>query len=315
MKPLLILFACLATSLSFAQFGYRGELIVGADTTIIPGVTENVGWTLAAHLEADYELEPLTFNLQLDPSLRVSDPVTAEPGLTEAYVAAPVGVLELSAGIERLPLEYARLTLPFNVERVNRRGVRLGVPGVRAVLYADPYRVRGAVFYQDVLTPLVSVRRSFGTFELEATALYRDGFVAGLGGSGAVGDLVVYGEGWLLTGGPLNARGALGVTGFLGNRLWTLEAAYAPLITEAFERGEDLLPAAPRLAGQIALLQGGDSSLELDARVGFPDTGFEVVPTLSYTAFGNQELVALLGVRFGDTPTAVSLSVSVRSFF
>ncbi len=314
MKPLLILFACLATSLSFAQFGYRGELILGADTTVIPGLTESVGWTLAAHLEADYELEPLTFSLQLDPSLRVSDPVTAELGLTEAYVAAPVGDIELSAGVERLPLEYARLTLPFNVERVNRRGVRLGVPGVRAVLYADPYRVRGALFYEDVLTPLVSVRRSFGEFELEATALYRDGFVAGVGGSGAVGDLVVYGEGWFLTD-SADVRGAFGVTGFLGSRLWTVEAAYAPLITEAFERGEDLLPAAPRLAGQMALFQDEDSSLELDARVGFPDTGVQVVPTLSYTALGDQELSAVLGARFGETPTAVSLGVSVRSFF
>ena len=314
MKFLLILFACLATSLSFAQFGYRGELILGADTTVIPGVTESVGWTLAAHLEADYELEPLTFNLQLDPSLRVSDPVTAEPDLTEAYVVTPLDSFELSAGVERLPLEYARLTLPFNVERVNRRGVRLGVPGVRAVLYADPYRVRGAVFYEDVLTPLVSVRRSFRAFELEVTALYRDGFVAGLGGSGAVGDLVVYGEGWFLMN-SANVRGALGVTGFLGSRLWTVEAAYAPLITEAFERGEDLLPAAPRLAGQIALLQGEDSSLELDARVGLPGTGFDITPTLSYTALGDQELTAVLGARFGETPTAVSLSVSVRSFF
>ena len=314
MKPLLILFACLATSLSLAQFGYRGELILGADTTVIPGVTESVGWALAAHVEADYALEPLTFNLQLDPSLRVSDPVTAEPGLTEAYVVTPLDSLELSAGVERLPLEYARLTLPFNVERVNRRGVRLGVPGVRAVLYADPYRVRGALFYEDVLTPLVSVRRSFGEFELEATALYRDGFVAGVGGSGAVGNLVVYGEGWFLTN-SADVRGAFGVTGFLGSRLWTVEAAYAPLITEAFERGEDLLPAAPRLAGQIALLRDEDSSLELDARFGFPDTGFEVAPTLSYTAFGDQELTAALGARFGDTPTAVSLSVSVRSFF
>ena len=314
MKPLLILFACLATSLSFAQFGYRGELILGADTTVIPGLTESVGWTLAAHLEADYELEPLTFNLQLDPSLRISVPVTAEPGLTEAYVAAPVGDIELSAGVERLPLEYARLTLPFSVERVDRRGVRLGVPGVRTVLYVDPYRVRGALFYEDVLTPLVSVRRSFGEFELEATALYRDGFVAGVGGSGAVGDLVVYGEGWFLTN-TANVRGAFGVTGFLGSRLWTVEAAYAPFITEAFERGEDLLPAAPRLAGRIAFFRDEDSSLKLDARVDFPDTGVQVVPTLSYTALGDQELSAVLGARFGETPTAVSLSVGARSFF
>ena len=314
MKPFLTLLTLLATSFSFAQLGYRGELILAADTTVIPGITESAGWTLAAHLEADYELGPLTFSLRLDPSLRVSEPVTAEPGLTEAYVAAPLGKVELSAGVERLPLEYARLTLPFSVERVNRRGVRLGVPGVRAVLYADPYRVRGALFYQDVLTPLVSVRRSFGEFELEAAALYRDGLVAGLGGSGAVGDLVVYGEGWFLAD-SADARGALGVTGFLGDRLWTLEAAYAPLITEAFERGGDLLPAAPRLAGQIALFQDEDSSLELDARVGFPDTGVQVAPTLSYTELGDQELSAVLGARFGDTPAAVSLSVSVRTFF
>ena len=302
----------LATSFASAQLNYRGEFEVAEDATVIFNAPEQVGWTVAAHLEADYRLDPVTFNLELDPSLRFSDEVTAEPGLTELYAQTSFGDVEISAGRERLALEYARATLPFTVEEINDRGVRLGVPGVRATWFPENYRVRGALFYRDALVPLVNVRRTFGEFEFEATALYQDRFVAGLGGSGSVGDLVVYGEGWLLTD-PVNARGALGVTGYLGDRLWTLEGAYAPLEPDAL--APDLGPTAVRVAGQITLLQDADSSLDLDARVGFPDTGVEVIPTLNYTALGDQELTASLGGRFSEAATILTFNLSVRAFF
>ena len=308
-----ISFLCvMLASLSFAQLNYRGELEVAEDATVILGSGERVGWTVAAHVEADYRLEPVTFNLELDPSLRFSEEVTAEPGLTELYVSTSSGDVELSAGRERLALEYGRITLPFIVEEINGRGVRLGVPGVRAVWFPENYRVRGVVFYRNSVIPLVNVRRTFGEFELEATALYQDRFVAGLGGSGSVGDLVVYGEGWLLTN-PVNARGALGVTGFLGARLWTLEGAYAPLEPDAL--APDLGPAAARMAGQLMVLQDEDSSLAIDARIGFPNSGAEFSPTLNYTALGEQELTASLGGRFSEAATVLTFNVSVRAFF
>ncbi len=309
---LIFMFALLTPSLSFAQLNYRGELEVAEDATVVLGSDEQVGWTVAAHVEADYRLEPVTFNLELDPSLRFSEEVTAEPGLTELYARTSFGDVELSAGRERLALEYARATLPFTVEEINERGVRLGVPGVRAVWFPENYRVRGAVFYRDSVIPLINVRRTFGAFELEATALYQDRFVAGLGGSGSVGELVVYGEGWLLTN-PVDARGALGVTGYLGDRLWTLEGAYAPLEPDAL--APDLGPAAARVAGQLTLLQDADSSLAIDARIGFPNSGAEFSPTLNYTVLGEQELAASLGGRFSEVATVLTFNLSVRSFF
>ena len=314
MRCAVILFisSMLFTSLSFAQLNYRGELEVAEDATVILDSDEQVGWTVAAHVEADYRLEPVTFNLELDPSLRFSEEVTAEPGLTELYAATSLGDVELSAGRERLALEYGRITLPFVVEEINDRGVRLGVPGVRATWFPENYRVRGAIFYRDTVIPLINVRRTFGQFELEATTLYQDRFVAGLGGSGSAGDLVVYGEGWLLTD-PIKARGALGVTGYLGDRLWTLEGAYAPLEPDAL--APELGPAAARIAGQLTVLQDEDSSLQLDTRVGFPETGVEVLPTLNYTALGDQELTASLGGRFNEAAAVLTFNLSVRSFF
>ena len=310
-----ILLTLLTLPLACAQLNTRGELEFAADAGALignPPQAEQFGWTIAAHLEADYELNPLTFYLELDPSLRFSEEVRGEPGLTELYAATSSGAIELSAGRERLALEYARVTLPYMVEETNNRGVRLGVPGVRAIWYPENYRVRGAVFYRDTVIPLVNVRRTFGTFELEATALYQDRFVAGLGGSGSLGDLVVYGEGWLLTD-PVKARGALGVTGYLRDRLWTIEGAYAPLEPDAL--APELSPAALRVAGQITVLQDEGSSLDLDARVGFPETGTEFSPTLSYTALGAQELSATLRGRFSDSVTGLSLNLSIRSFF
>ena len=312
MKRTLLWVLLLTSPFAWAQPNYRGELEVAQDATYVFGVGEQVGWTLAAHLEADYKLEPISFNVTLDPSVRFSEEVMAEPGLTELYASTSLGNVEISAGRERLALEYARATLPFTVEEVGERGVRLGVPGVRVTWFPEDYRVRGAVFYRDGVVPLVNVRRTFGAFELEATALYQNRFIAGLGGSGSVGDLVVYGEGWLLTD-PLGARGALGVTGYLGDRLWTLEGAYAPLEPDAL--APDLGPAAARVAGQLTLLQDADSSLQLDARMGFPDTGVEVIPTLSYTALSDQELTATLGGRFGEAASVLTFNLSVKSFF
>lgn len=315
MKALFFSLSLLTTSLSLAQLDYRGELEFTADVATAvgsPEPSERVGWLLAAHLEADYPFGPLVFNLELDPYIRISEEATGELGLTEAYLATQQDEVSLRIGRERLPLEYARLTLPYTVEPINPRGVRLGVPGVQAVWYPEDYRVRGAVFYRDTLIPLLSVRRSFGSFELEATALYQDRFIAGLGGSGAVGNLVVYGEGWLLTR-PVEARGAFGVTGSIRNRLWILEAAYAPLEPDAL--APDPGPAASRVAGRIILLQDEDLNLDLEARVGFLDIGVVFSPRLGYTAPGDEVFTASFGGRFSREVPSFDLILSIRTFF
>jgi hypothetical protein len=215
-----------------ARLEYRGSVALSADATVNAALpTPQVAWTLTGNATLSYDLEPFLFTAVLDPSVRFGQAgVALESGLTEAYGLTSQGDFDLSVGAERLPLETARLSIPFGIERTNVQGIRQGVPGARVSYYADDWRLRGAVFYHDTLgnvTPLVSARRSFGNFELEAHALYPTEVVVGLGGSGLVADLILYGEAWLLPD-SLEGRGALGLSGNLDAGAWTLEAAYLP---------------------------------------------------------------------------------------
>lgn len=322
-----VLFALLLVGTAQAQFSSQGEVEVSVGSSLVEGVRADPSWTLAGHLEAIYTLStPLdpTFTLVLDPSVRVADEVTFAEGLTEAYALVRQGEVDVSAGVERLPLEVARLSVPFSVEPRNARGLPEGVPGVRAAWYPDllsaSWRVRGALLYlapvEDplswtALTPLLSVRGGFEGFELEATALYTQALGAGslatgLGGSGLLGDTVLYGEAWLLTN-PLEARGALGASGYLGDRLWTLEAAYTA-------RPPSTAP-APLLAGQLTLLQDEASSLTGTVRLLLEDD-LQVQPTLAYSALsGDEELTLTAGGSLSGQVRALTLSLSVKSFF
>ena len=335
----------LTISSTFAQPYYRGEVEFALDSSLSPAFPAQNGLTLAGRFEAGYDLDPsdlgltdaspIAFNLVLDPSVRVGQTVTTEPGLTELYAATTYGDLDLSVGIERLPLETARLSVPYSVETVGVRGVRHGVPGVRGVLYSGDWRLRGAVFYRDAeqdfaenVTPLVSVRRAFDSFDLEAHALYQNGLVAGLGGSGLVEGVVVYGEAWLLSDAEftnVSARGALGFNGNLATGTWTLEAAYlAPGLT-SLKDDDDLTPAQlssavkprPAVLGQIALPLGdeGDMSLSLTGNAFFDPDALRSGVGASYTLLGDSELTLGAAARFGPEPTVATLSLSVRGFF
>lgn len=320
---------------------YRGEIEFTLDSSFSEAFPAQNALTLAGHLEAGYDLElsdlgfqdvsPVAFNLVLDPSVRVSQAVTTEPGLTELYAATTCGDLDLSAGVERLPLETARLSVPYSVETVGARGVRHGVPGLRGVLYSGDWRLRGAVLYSDVgedfienVTPLVSVRRSFDSFDLEAHVLYRNGLIAGLGGSGLISDVVVYGEAWLLTNPgftDLFGRGALGLNGNLATGTWTLEGAYSsPATPEQGEAPAQLSPVT--LLGQFALPLGveGDANISLTGNASFnPNTPFNLNTTRSgvdvaYTILADAELTFGVGAGSGPEP-GVSVFLNVREFF
>ncbi|WMT57152.1 hypothetical protein [Truepera radiovictrix] len=332
--------ALLFMGMAHAQLRTQGALEVALGADLAEGVRAAPSWTLAGHLEAAHTLgAPLeaTLTLALDPSVRVGRAaafgaaafdagtfggVAFDAGLTEAYALVRRGEVDLSAGLERLPLEVARLSAPFSVEARNARGLPRGVLGVRAAWYPQAFgaswRVRGALLYPathgaafSAPTPLLGVRGSFGGFELEATALYpsahgTSSLVVGLGGSGLFGATVLYGEAWLLTQ-PLEARGALGASGYLGARLWTLEAAYAapPPSTAP----------APQLAGQLTLLQREADALTGTVRLLVADTP-ELQPALTYSALsGDEELTLSAGGSWGERVRALNVSVGVRSFF
>ena len=330
MKPFLLSLAFLLSSLSFAQLRYKGEVELATNPTIVSAnetTTGTFGFSLRAHLEVDYELEPLDFRLVLDPAVNLvdSNPENAlvQTGLTESFVRYDIDNIELSAGIERLPLETARLSAPFRLEPIGTLGQPLGLLGARATLFTNDWRIRPALVYRfqdEQLGAVLSVRREFDSFDLEAHVLYLDGFAAGLGGSGLVGDVVVYAEAWLLSE-PWDVRGALGASGYLGDLLWTAEAAYAadPLDTDLELEGEfsNTSNAYPQLLGQLSLPQGDTGSFDVNASLGLLNSALRDTQTLQalgsfgYTyleddyqltlapTFSHTELATLYGLQLG----------------
>lgn len=322
--------ALLASSLAWAQLSYRGDLETTLDATFDPLVSPNApdrtsfGVTLALHLEADYTLGPVDFVGIFDPSVRSDggEMLQANAGLGELYAVTSLGDLDLSVGAERLVLEYARLTLPLSLEPNDRRGNRRGVLGVRALYYPGDWRLRGALYYgvpsgnlnlrtiDDTarLVPVLSARRNFGAFELEAHALYPGRVVVGLGGSGLVGDLVVYGEGWLLTG-DLEARGALGVTGYLGDIFWSAEAAYGPTPLSPTNH--------PQLAAQFSIPRGVDASVELNGSLGLAanDIVAGLGASVSQNIDRSRDLTLSVSGQRSASATLIGLRLSFRGFF
>jgi hypothetical protein len=285
-------------SLSFAQVSYRGDVSLGGTTTyadvevaLPDGTTTNVssaGFQVAlrSHLEGDLTFDNLGFYLVLDPSVTVNDQsdLEAEIGFTELYAQYEVGDFNLSAGLERLPLETARLSVPFSLGEISSedvsaddpKGSQEGIWGARVLWYPGDYRFRLAGFYEfddEQFGVALSAKRFFGEFELEATAIYEDHFTFGLNGSGLIGDVVVYGEGWLLLNAPVidgtetSYRALLGATGYLWDGAWTLELGYVPSVgtTDAY----------PQLLGQWQLSEenttwsvGGGAGLQNEKLVG-----------------------------------------------
>lgn len=281
----------LAFSQTFAgEFSYRGEIGINLNgtTSFIQVSTEgqnnartqntHLVFGLRTHIEAEYMFNSdLSAFLVLDPSVStdgVNKDLTFDEGLTELYALYRLGEIDITAGLERLPLETARLNAPFSLatkEEQNPandpKGFFKGVWGVRAAWYPGDYRFRGGLyskkecvhdiiykgenFVEDCLNAVVSVRRNFGEFELEVHGVYSDNFNFGLGGSGLIGDIVIYGESWLLLNAPRSItpkqinllavnksktgatnetaiRAVLGATGYWEDVLWTSEVAYLP---------------------------------------------------------------------------------------
>ena len=221
-----------------------------------------------AHVDLEASWRPLRATVRLDPAMLVPAGATLptwEPGLSEAFVLLREGPIDASLGLERLPLETARLTVPLPLDPVAADGTRRGLWGARVSAYVGALRLRGAGF---LLPPsrggsgklgasdvgaAFSARLDLTAAQLEAHALTLEAPAFGVSASGTVARTVVYGEAWLLTG-PWRGRAALGASGYLGDALWTLEAAYAP---PANAPGLD---AAPQLAAQLDVpLTNGDS--------------------------------------------------------
>jgi hypothetical protein len=309
MQQRILCFIFLLLSTALAQVDTRGEITFGIAGTFSEAFSADVGWQLKGNVQAEYRVAPVVFRLALEPAVRFSEEVKGELGLAELYAHIALEDADLSAGLERLPLEYARLSLPFTIEPSNAFGQRRGVPSVRISYFTGDWRVRGAVNHQaGGLAPMVSVKRSFGAFELEGHALYAGRPVFGVGGSGLAGGLVVYGEAWLLLT-PLEARGAVGLSGFWEESLWTLEAAYAP--------GAVSPTAHPQLLGQLSLPQGTDASWNLTAGVAYASGGALGQASVGYSLTTPDERLLSASVSGLLTAQLATLTVQlgVTGFF
>ena len=308
----------LVTSVALAQFRYKGEVEAVTTVTVRPSTTATTvtpAWLLRGHVEADYALDALSFRLVLDPAVSIQGNHASEAliqaGVTEAYARYTFATTDVSAGIERLPLETARLSVPFSIEPRGKALQPLGLPGVRASIYLRDWRLRPAFLYDyDANTAgiLFSAKRTFDTFDLEAHALYMDGVTFGIGGSGLANDLVVYGEAWLLTQ-PLEARGSIGLNGYWGNNLWTTELAYAPAASLSDT-------AYPQVLAQLSILHDATNSTQLNSSLGIYNNSLLTINTVQYTqAHGDYQLNSSAGFQYVNQSASVSFGVGVTAFF
>ena len=286
-----------------------GEFSYATRVVLTDGAPARASVALTARLDATHAIAPFEVRLTAEPSLRIDDDARFEAGVSDAFVHFRHDDLVVSAGLERLVLETARLSTPFAVGPVSPRGVRQGVPGLRVRWFGSGTRVRLAVLHDgDGLGGVLSLRHELGVGEVEAHAVaLSEGFALGLGGSGLVGALVVYGEAWLLTD-PIAARGALGVTGFVDEALWTAEVAFLP-------RAPGLDP-RPALLGAVDLQGAGQGDWRLAGAAFLDADALRGDVTLAYTQREPEgDVTAFVTARVGPGPAQVAIGIDVRTFF
>jgi len=320
MKHVYAFFVYLLFSFAFAQVTYKGELSFGVNPSLIASheiSRPQASLTLRGHLELEYAFEPLDFRVVLDPSVSiVGSSVQASSfdfGLTEAFALYRFDRVDVSVGLERLALETARLSQPFSLEPKTSLGQPLGLLGARATVFLEDWRIRPAFLYRyqdEQAGAVLSVKRDFRDFDLEAQFVYLNGFSLGLGGSGLVGDIVVYGEAWLLAQ-TLNTRAALGLSGFYGDMLWTTELAYAPtFITEN---------ATPQVLTQLSMPQGEAGNFDLNLALAITEgnsSGLLAATSLLYSyAESDYQLSLGPALNYSEAATIYSFRLGLTSFF
>lgn len=285
------------TFLEDNNIAYRGDFSFFSGATAYKDTVAPT-FTLKSQLELGYSYQDFSFSGVIDPVLSftgVTNPsdllssVTFDPGLSELYALYRQGDIDISLGKERLPLEAARLSLPFSLEQRLPTGAINGLWGARLLYFPDDYRIRAAAFYhKENFGAEVSAKYFFGDFELEAHAVYSDGFNIGVTGSGLLDNIVLYGEAWWLSNAKVKTlsnlqasyvneaqwRVLLGVNGFIDTLVWTLEAGYLPLAEQR---------SIVQVLGQLSIPNVGleSVSMNLNGALRFPETG--MVGTLGAT--------------------------------
>jgi hypothetical protein len=314
----------------------RGEASVTAavQRTALEGVLDATvarPLTLAARLDATATLaEQAELVAVLAPAIAFGRPDAppdeplASLGLQDAYLRlAPTRELEVGLGVQRWPLGELRLAPTLRLERQDRFGAARGLAGARLTAYLHPWRLR-----LGVATPLdeelraagwggvASLRWDVAAWTLEASALALDRIGGGLSASGTVDRLVVTGDLWLLEG-PWEVRGGLGGSGYVGDVLVTVEAAWAP------EGGA--LAGAPRPSVRLSAQASPVRDVALDVVAGAawpedpakPDRRTLVWDAGAVLSFDRPDAVLSLAptLRGGLGATTLGASLTLRTFF
>lgn len=276
------------------------------------GTGYTVPLALQARLDLDWSVnERLEFHAVATPTVAVGlpggppDRPQLSAGVEEAYLRSPSSSLDLDAGVVRWQVAEMRLTPLLRFGGQDRLGTPRGLLGVRATVFAHPWRVRLAAAspLDNELRPsglgaLVAARVEVGSWTLEAHGFAFDRRGGGLTASGTVGRQVVYAEAWLLTE-PWEGRGGVGLSGYQGDWLWTGEAAWGPAdgTLEGTHETPSAVSARPSLRLSASRQLGRDATSEAVVGVAWP--GSSTDPNLRVPAF---DVAATLTL---DRPEAV----------
>ena len=267
----------------------------------VAGGSGSVGWHLAA-------APTLPVTVSRAGGAQVGD---VDWAVEEATLSWQRGAWTTSVGRERLPLDAARLLLPFTIEPVSPSGLRLGVWGARVAWAEGLTRLRLAVV-EDVgqegrAMPVVSVRRQGASVEVEGHAAWIDedaSPAAGMTASGLLGDLVVYGELWHVP----DWRYVVGVSGFWGEALWTVEAGRTALLP-----GQGVHRVA---AAQLGWQQGPDVAWTLGSRLAFDDDAVRSQLDVERTALAaSHDWRLFASVRVGPGEPSWALGAAYRYYW
>jgi hypothetical protein len=296
----------------------RTELEFSAIGTL--GPSPAALWIGAVHFDMRLSYDTSALVLRLDPGIVAGSIPQSSWGLTEAYLEWRRPRFDLRVGVERIPLETARLTVPFSIEPQDALATRQGRLGARLNWYPDQAtRVRLALLEDGgSLQPGVSLRRAFASFEVEAHALvFGEGRTAlGAGASGLVGNLVAYGEVWTLSA-PSETRYAAGISGSITDGLWTVEAAYGQALSGALARLQPVAaPARLQVAGQVSRRFGEDVTVAGTVRV-FPDPdAYRCQATIEITRTAGDATYSVAVIALvGPEPAQSVVAASVRLAF
>jgi hypothetical protein len=302
------------------QITTRTELEWSTFGTMLAGSSPIILSIGAVHFDMRLSSGTSALVLRLDPGVLAGPAALSSSGLTEAYVERRSPRFDLQVGVERLPLETARLAVPFLIEPVDNLGTRQGLLGARLNWYPDRATRLRVALLDDAgrVHPAASLRRAFGSFEVEAHALgFGVGRTAlGVGASGLAHNLVVYGEVWALTA-PSDTRYAAGISGSIPDGLWTVEISRGQALVGALARLQ--LAEAPvrlQLAGQVVRRFGEDFTVTGTASVFSTPDPYRALATVELTkTAGDATYTLALGAVVGPQPVQGVIATSIRLAF